>query len=321
MSGRWVLLVALAAAPALAAELPLPDSARLTAEVAEPLGSFLLPVGPLRQGSVAMLPVEGQVSHQAFRIDSAEATTLELMAPLRTTLQAEGYAILFECEARVCGGFDFRYEADFLPEPDMHVDLGDYRYLAAARDGSGGSEHAMILASRSAEAGFVQVTRIGPAGDRPLSLVVSTKSPDPGSDQVAETVARAVAAAPMLPRDLVGTLTATGAVALDDLTFASGSSALGAGPFDSLSDLAAWLRADPARAVTLVGHTDAEGSLEANIRVSKARAEAVRARLVADFGVAAAQVAAEGVGFLAPRAANADPAGRMLNRRVEAVLR
>ena len=316
---RWAAALLVLTAPAAGAELPLPDSARLTAEVAEPLASYRLPVGPVRQGTVAMLPLEGQVSHQAFRVEGAR-TTLELLAPLRTTLQAEGFRILYECEARACGGFDFRYEAEFLPEPDMHVDLSDFRYLAAARDATGGVEHAMILASRSAEAGFLQVTRIGPAGGTPLRLTVSTKTPDAG-DTVAETVARAVAATPRLAPDLIGALTATGAAALDDLTFASGAAELGPGPFASLSELADWLKADPARAVTLVGHTDAEGALETNIRLSKARAEAVRERLLSEFGVATAQVAAEGVGFLAPRAANADPAGRMLNRRVEAVLR
>lgn len=314
------LPLALLAPVAVAAELPLPASAELTAERGESLGSYRMPVGPLRPEGVAMLPLEGRIIHQAFRIEG-RATTLELMAPLRTTLQAEGYAILFECEARACGGFDFRYEADFLPEPEMHVDLGDYRYLAALREGAGGDDHAMILVSRSAEAGFVQLTRVGPPGDEPLSLVVSTKSPDAAGDVVAETVAKAVAASPRLQPDVVGTLTATGAVALDDLVFASGSSDLGAGPYASLAELAAWLRADPARAVTLVGHTDAEGALEGNIRLSRARAEAVRARLLSEFGVAPEQVAAEGVGYLAPRAANADAAGRMLNRRVEAVLR
>lgn len=314
------IIPALLALPVAAAELPLPAAAELTAERGEALGSYRLPVGPLRADGVAMLSLEGRISHQAFRIEG-QATTLELMAPLRTTLQAEGFAILFECEARACGGFDFRYEAEFLPEPEMHVDLGDYRYLAALREGAGGDDHAMILVSRSAAAGFVQLTRVGPPGDEPLSLVVSTKSPDAGGDVVAETVAKAVAASPRLQPDVVGTLTATGAVALDDLVFASGSADLGAGPYASLAELAAWLREDPARAVTLVGHTDAEGALEGNIRLSRARADAVRARLLSEFGVAAEQVAAEGVGYLAPRAANTDAAGRMLNRRVEAVLR
>jgi len=313
-------LVALLAAPVLAAELPLPASAELTADRGEPLGSYRMPVGPLRDGTVAMLEVEGRVSHQAFRVEG-QATTLELMAPLRTTLQAEGFSVLFECEARACGGFDFRYEAEFLPEPDMHVDLGDFRYLAAVRDGATGADHAMILVSRSSAAGFVQLTRVGPPGDAPLSLVVSTKSPDTESDLMAETVAKAVAASPRLQPDVVGTLTATGAVALDDLVFASGSADLGEGPYASLAELAAWLAEDPAHAVTLVGHTDAEGALDGNIRLSRARAEAVRTRLIEEFGVAPGQVAADGVGYLAPRAANADAAGRMLNRRVEAVLR
>jgi OOP family OmpA-OmpF porin len=72
--------------------------------------------------------------------------------------------------------------------------------------------------------------------------------------------------------------------------------------------------------VALVGHTDAEGGLAANIDLSRRRAAAVRDRLVAQHGIAAERLSAEGVGWLAPRATNATEAGREANRRVEAVV-
>ena len=80
-----------------------------------------------------------------------------------------------------------------------------------------------------------------------------------------------------------------------------------------------WLKADGARKVTLVGHTDASGGLEANVRLSKARAESVRRWLIDRLGVGADQVAAEGVGYLAPRATNQTEEGRQKNRRVEVI--
>ena len=46
----------------------------------------------------------------------------------------------------------------------------------------------------------------------------------------------------------------------------------------------------------------------------------MRAALLAVPGVQAAQVGAEGVGYLAPRAPNQTEEGRQKNRRVEAVL-
>jgi outer membrane protein OmpA-like peptidoglycan-associated protein len=70
-----------------------------------------------------------------------------------------------------------------------------------------------------------------------------------------------------------------------------------------------------------VGHTDSVGSLEANLALSRARAEAVVTALQARFGVAAGRAVPAGVGPLAPVASNATDAGRALNRRVEVVAR
>ena len=67
----------------------------------------------------------------------------------------------------------------------------------------------------------------------------------------------------------------------------------------------------------LVGHTDAVGGLAANVSLSKRRAESVRAVLISRHGIPAAQVSADGVGPLAPRASNLDAAGQAQNRRVE----
>jgi len=86
-----------------------------------------------------------------------------------------------------------------------------------------------------------------------------------------------------------------------------------------LAALAAWLAGNPARRIALVGHTDSQGDLAANVAVSQARAEAVRAILVAQ-GAPAGQIAAEGAGWLAPVASNLTPEGRARNRRVEAVV-
>ncbi|MBD3765792.1 MAG: OmpA family protein, partial [Rhodobacterales bacterium] len=127
-------------------------------------------------------------------------------------------------------------------------------------------------------------------------------APDPGA---ADPLARA------LRRD--------GFAVLEDLAFATGSAELARGDIASLAVLAAMLAADPGMRLALVGHTDAAGGLEANIALSRARAVAVRNRLLA-LGADPARVVAEGVGWLAPRATNLTDEGRQRNRRVEAVL-
>jgi OOP family OmpA-OmpF porin len=109
-------------------------------------------------------------------------------------------------------------------------------------------------------------------------------------------------------------------MALDDLTFATGSAQLGAGTFASLQAVAGYLADHPDRTLALVGHTDASGDLAGNVALSKARADSVRERLIRDYGAPSDRLTAEGVGYLAPRASNLTDEGRTRNRRVEVVL-
>jgi outer membrane protein OmpA-like peptidoglycan-associated protein len=81
-----------------------------------------------------------------------------------------------------------------------------------------------------------------------------------------------------------------------------------------------------ARRITLEGHTDAIGTEAYNLDLSRRRAEGVAQELVAR-GVQRDRLTAEGFGKQRPLAPNTlsdgkdNPAGRALNRRVEAVLR
>ena len=128
-------------------------------------------------------------------------------------------------------------------------------------------------------------------------------------------------AGPVLPPSgLAAALQDNGSAVLEDLVFKSGSAELGPGPFETLVALAGFLKDDPARTVALVGHTDASGGLVGNTALSRARAASVRERLMAGYAVPAAQITAEGVGYLAPRATNQTEDGRAKNRRVEAIL-
>jgi len=107
------------------------------------------------------------------------------------------------------------------------------------------------------------------------------------------------------------------ATVLEGLVFASGTATLDAAQ-PMLEPLLDWLGANPDRRVTLVGHTDDAGTLEANIAVSRERAQSVREWLVSR-GIDATRLGAEGVGYLSPRDTNATEEGRARNRRVEVV--
>lgn len=301
---------------AQAITLDLPPTAQTAATITETLTSYALPIGPFANGQMTTRRIEGPLTQTAWRIDSQTGRapgTLELLAPLRAQILQGGYQTVYECDATECGGFDFRYGTSILPEPEMHVDLGDFRYFAAAR----GDEVISLIISRTSAAGFVQMTHVGGSGGAAPVLTASTKA---GAQVVPANPTAPLTDAAPAPSDLGRTLVSGGAVALDDLVFASGSSSLTEGSYASLADLAAWLQANPEMTIALVGHTDASGGLEGNIALSRKRADSVRARLIETYDVPTRQVEAQGVGYLSPRASNLTEAGRNKNRRVEVIL-
>ncbi len=310
-------LAVLAACPVYAVETPLtfPAAAEVTASQSQPMTTYDLAIGPFRDGALQVRAVEGAVDQTAWRLGAEGLGTLEILAPLRKQLLDQGFTTLFECQNEGCGGYDFRYANDVLAEPDMHVDLGDFRYFAAERAGASGPVYVALLVSRSAHDGFVQVTRIGPDVPAPDSLTTSTKSPQ----QLAVAPPVAALAPTAAPSDTEGKLASGQPAVLDGLVFPPGSADLADGEYPALVALADWLRADPARKALLVGHTDASGTQAANLRLSKARAESVRQRLISVLAVDPSQVSADGAGFLAPRASNATEDGRRQNRRVEVI--
>lgn len=89
----------------------------------------------------------------------------------------------------------------------------------------------------------------------------------------------------------------------------------------TLAEMAKWLKTNASANVFIVGHTDMQGPIERNQKLSRDRAAAVIAALSRDHDIKAERLGAEGVGPLAPVANNTDDAGRAKNRRVEMVLR
>ncbi len=291
------LLILIQAAPVAAQDLTLPSSARQISDRTSLLDSYDLPTGPYADGAVPARTVEGRVERFSWRLQAGSSTTLQILAPLRDQIKAQGFEVLFECEARTCGGFDFRFDTEVIPTPDMYVAIQDYRFLSATK----GSEVLSLLVSRNPPDGYIQMIRVTPQD-----------APDPSPVVIEETVDGA--------GGLLTEFEQTGHVILDDLHFRTGEVALGDGPFASLALLAGFLAENPGTRLALVGHTDDTGALEANISVSKRRAEAVRTRLIDAHGIAARRIEAQGVGYLAPITSNATAEGRDLNRRVEAVL-
>lgn len=296
------------AASAMSLELPI--GAQETAKRTEAFGSAQIPTERFTNGAVPTLTAEGSVTARAWKLPSAGMSTLQLMAPLREQLISSGFDVILDCESDQCGGFDFRYDIDLLPEPDMHVDLGDFRFLSARKaTDDDTADYVSLVVSRGGNSGFVQMTNVGKPGLVESSVVTSTKSTEP---QVTGTG---------LPDGSLATLLTTiGRAPLEDLSFETGSSRLSEDGFGSLAELAAYLKTNPDMSVALVGHTDAAGSLAGNMSLSKKRARSVLTRLVSAYDVPGNQLEAAGVGYLVPRASNLTSEGRTQNRRVEVIL-
>ncbi|MBP3943323.1 OmpA family protein [Sphingobacteriaceae bacterium WQ 2009] len=106
--------------------------------------------------------------------------------------------------------------------------------------------------------------------------------------------------------------------AIKNLEFDLGKSSIRSTSNASLNRVAALL-VDKNFSLKLAGHTDNTGSLNTNLRLSKERAESVKAYLVGK-GANASRIEATGYGPNQPIATNATADGRQQNRRVEFTL-
>ncbi|MEM6620043.1 MAG: OmpA family protein [Pseudomonadota bacterium] len=282
--------------------LQLPLGARETFSRAEPSLPTRIATGAFADGAMTWTETPGQVRRTVWTLggeqtlDAVEGLILEQMA-------GRGYELIYQCRARACGGFDFRFGLEVVAPPAMRVDLRNYRYLAARQAVSAQPGFASFLMSRSPENLFLQMTEYSaqtPAAPSPLAEpTAATPAPVPAPEDDKNT-------SPV-------------SIVLEGLAFASGSAQLTDDPGSVIKALAARLLEDEDLEVLLVGHSDMDGSLDGNLKLSQARAQAVRQRLIDDHSITASRVTAHGVGFLAPRTSNATPEGRQKNRRVVAV--
>ena len=106
--------------------------------------------------------------------------------------------------------------------------------------------------------------------------------------------------------------------AIKNLEFDLGKATIRAKSFPTLNRVANLL-VSKNFSLKLAGHTDNTGSKDLNMRLSKDRAESIKAYLVSQ-GVNASRVEATGYGMNQPIATNKTAAGRQKNRRVEFTL-
>ena len=86
--------------------------------------------------------------------------------------------------------------------------------------------------------------------------------------------------------------------------------------YKQLDELVELMKLKKGMEIEIAGHTDNTGSKEHNLKLSQARAEAVKNYLVKK-GISAKRIVAKGYGDSEPIATNDTPEGRAKNRRIE----
>ena len=276
------------------AAINLPSSAKLVASDQSDTKNNSVAVSTWdRDRGISRLNITGKTVTNVYQIDGTSLTLDQMLKPIINNLKNRQFGIELYCKTQVCGGFNFRKNLEIFKPPFMLINVANYSVATAKKNNTAVS----LIASKLGTTIYLQVVSIG----------INE------SDLIQPDIKLEI-------NRFSSTLISEGAIVLDDLTYRSGSSTLGDGPFNSLLELAKFLKSTPTASIILVGHSDSTGELSQNIELSKNRAQAVADRLIKNHSIEQSRISAQGIGFLSPKTNNSTEKSRKKNRRVEAVL-
>ena len=241
------------------------------------------------------LPREGELSQYVYEIASG-ASALQVFRNYEQALQKAGATIQYSCLDNDCIGKDGYHliltlgVANALASSHENERFG---YLTASLNQNGDDYVVGVIAGQ-----YSDYTR--------YELVVM---------KVADMETGLISV-----REIQDSLLTLGKVALYGIFFDTGKAEVKPESGPNLDAIVSFLNDNSEVDLFVVGHTDITGGFDANVSLSKRRAEAVVKALQAR-GVSAARLQADGVGPLAPVASNQSAAGRQKNRRVELVVK
>jgi len=260
--------------------------------------------------------VEGKISNRLYWGPKGRSS-LEIFRNYKAALRAAGFETVYECEPAQCHedntpGQIIRYvEKAAWTDREHH----DY-YLIRAFEGS--IDLSYLHARRRGPNGTVDVqvaTRVADQSDedfggRVLQFVQIVESATVEQGKVS---VNAAAIGSALQRE--------GKIALYGIYFDTNQAVVKPESANTLKEMATALKSNPGLNVFIVGHTDNQGNVDANVALSRRRAQAVADALARQYGIPQSRLQAQGVANFAPVASNAGEDGRSRNRRVEMVVR
>jgi OmpA-OmpF porin, OOP family len=258
--------------------------------------------------------VEGRVFNY-FYVAPADRSDLEVFRNFQQALEAARFKLLFVCDdPKVCerqklGEHASRWTSDSRSFTGA--------YSALSRLGQNGNYPPRYLVARLTQPNntVTVVLTVQP----PSSTQKDAQVGAPYFLQLIESAAMETGNVVVNAQALSAGLASEGKVTLSGIFFDTGKATLKPESKPQLDEMAMLLAQAPSMKVFIVGHTDNQGSLDANLALSMQRATAVVTALTQTYKVAAPRLQARRVANFAPRASNATEAGRAQNRRVELV--
>jgi outer membrane protein OmpA-like peptidoglycan-associated protein len=232
-------------------------------------------------------PLEGRLLRQKYKNPNGRST-LEIARNYDQALKDLGFTIDFTCAKRVeCGNPAKAPSWQSINGINLG-NAGDIRYLTGHFSRNGQNIYVAVAVN-------------------------------PQIHYIHTLEAQAMQAGMVSATTLADSLDRDGRVDLQGVYFDTGRAVLRSESHAAIAEIALLMNARPAIRLAVVGHTDNTGQFAANIRLSEARASAVRDALVTRYGIGASRLAALGKGSAEPIASNDTPEGRAQNRRVELV--
>jgi OmpA-OmpF porin, OOP family len=234
-----------------------------------------------------------------------DKSPLEIFRNYQAALKQGGFTTLYTCELEACentgivnGYFGNQYISPrkWAGSSGLRDTLNGNNYFVSAKTSKGGQDIYVLL--------FVNT--YGSNTGSQVLLVAQSQALQTGQVTVnAEALKKGLAA--------------DGKIALYGIYFDTGKAEIKPESKAQLDEMGKLFAATPTLKAFIVGHTDNVGNADANLALSKARADAVVAALVKEHKVDTKRLAARGVAGLSPVMSNAGEEGRGKNRRVELV--
>ncbi len=119
--------------------------------------------------------------------------------------------------------------------------------------------------------------------------------------------------------DMRAKLLDQGRFVTNGILFDSNSDKIKPESFGLIKEIASAIKESPGIKLKIIGHTDSDGGADANLLLSKKRADAVKNTLVGAFGIEGGKIVTDGKGAAEPIGSNTTASGKAENRRVEFV--